>query len=658
MAIPLRRYEKQVKTSAETGARQISGSVASEMIGAAGASDMLVAKTFEALGEIGVKAYKDFNDRKDEAEITRINNEFLIDSAAYQNSLNKAQTFEEAEGLKKNFLQQQNAKSEGFNLSRKRKREAQLKFSNNLAQMEVAFADRVTKIELEKQNTAYSQARVNALNNGIYDTDQFTSAKEAYDYYTDKLVEAGIVSGAVGVEEKSNFDINRQRRIDLETNTFNAGVNEAVSNIRLSWAETEVKINEANMAGEKEAIYNEWRQGVNQSLAFDLSESEAAAAQEKIDSFLIAKDDFIQNAVSNRMKQHTIDSLQEQITEYLDDPDGDPELIDDVLNELQQLDPIKYNEEWKRKQSQQIVSAKDYRQFKLDLQQDILLARDNIIENTYDLSEADKQRALLLFEREVASAEKTILSEQNKIKTELWNKSRDGLLTEEEIETASQTQTYRGIEYNVISEQEKNNFLSQVQSTTSNEMDSRQFNRFNKELEQAIRKKANGEDFSLDVNTMYEILDTRDSKNKDKPLFSKNTILKGMEQIQKALFSDDPFSETDLTMDRNEAYLNGVSAITSVYQEQIELNMIKGDAETVRKMRTTIENWDAFIDDYYKENQTFPPAELQQQWFNNELGVLKNQNAVRKAMKIAYIQSGEGAFETFQEIQNETEEEE
>ena len=279
-----------------------------------------------------------------------------------------------------------------------------------------------------------------------------------------------------------------------------------------------------------------------------------------------------------------------------------------------------------------------------------IFSRQFILQN---FSEENINTAKRILDREMNAAEKTILSEQNKKRTELWNKSRDGLLTEEEIQTASQTQTYRGIEYSVISEQEKNTFLSAVQTTTSNEMDSTQFNRFNKELKQAIKKKANGEDFSLDVNAMYEILDTRDSKNKDKPLFSKNTILKGMEQIQKALFSDDPFSETDLSMDRNEAYLNGVSAITSVYQEQIELNMIKGDAETVRKMRTTIENWDAFIDDYYKENQTFPPAELQQQWFNNELGVLKNQNAVRKAMKIAYIQSGEGAFEAFQEIEEE-----
>ncbi len=58
MAISLKRYDRQVGVSAETGTQPISGGLASTMIQAAGVEDQLIGDAIGALGDAAVDCFE------------------------------------------------------------------------------------------------------------------------------------------------------------------------------------------------------------------------------------------------------------------------------------------------------------------------------------------------------------------------------------------------------------------------------------------------------------------------------------------------------------------------------------------------------------------------------------------------------------------------
>jgi len=78
MAISLKRYEPQVRVSAETGTQQISGAVASQMIAAAGSEFETLAKAAEGIQNVSsqyLALQEELKRKKEAAEKTLLNNE-------------------------------------------------------------------------------------------------------------------------------------------------------------------------------------------------------------------------------------------------------------------------------------------------------------------------------------------------------------------------------------------------------------------------------------------------------------------------------------------------------------------------------------------------------------------------------------------------------
>jgi hypothetical protein len=166
MAISLKRYDRQVGVSAETGTQAIGGGLASTMIQEAGLADQVAAQTFQMLGETGAEIYKDFQKRNDEAELARINKEFLIDSTAFQEQLELLNDEEDIAELSRHFTATQGEKINNFKLSPETKRQALISFDNNLAKQNVLVGSRILKLGLQKQDNNYLDQENTAISTG------------------------------------------------------------------------------------------------------------------------------------------------------------------------------------------------------------------------------------------------------------------------------------------------------------------------------------------------------------------------------------------------------------------------------------------------------------------------------------------------------------
>ena len=62
MAISLKRYERQVAPSAETGQKAITGGLASTLIEAAGSEDKIIANTIDAVSGLAGEYIKEKNE--------------------------------------------------------------------------------------------------------------------------------------------------------------------------------------------------------------------------------------------------------------------------------------------------------------------------------------------------------------------------------------------------------------------------------------------------------------------------------------------------------------------------------------------------------------------------------------------------------------------
>lgn len=166
MAISLKRYDRQVGVSAESGTQAISSGLASSLIEDAGLTDKIAAQTFKMLGEKGSEIYKDFQKRNDEVELARINKEFLIESTAYQDQLELLNDEQEILDLSNHFMISQKQKIDSFKLSPEVKRQALISFDNNLTKQGVLASSRILKIGIEKQDNKYLDDENTAIATG------------------------------------------------------------------------------------------------------------------------------------------------------------------------------------------------------------------------------------------------------------------------------------------------------------------------------------------------------------------------------------------------------------------------------------------------------------------------------------------------------------
>ncbi len=219
MAISLKRYDRQVGVSAETGTQPISGGLASAMIQEAGLADQVAAQTFQMLGETGAEIYKDFQERNDEAELARINREFLVDSTAFQEQLELINNEEEIAELSNYFKKTQQDKINNFKLSPETKRQALISFDNNLAKQDVLVGSRILKLGLEKQDRNFLDIENDSINGVL--REGFNSLEEQYDYANKQRVEIGSKTYDSYLSDKRSFAQKKyfkEMRSLLETN--------------------------------------------------------------------------------------------------------------------------------------------------------------------------------------------------------------------------------------------------------------------------------------------------------------------------------------------------------------------------------------------------------------------------------------------------------
>jgi len=207
MAISLKRYEPQVGVSAQTGTQAITGGLASSMIQQAGLADKIAADTFQMFGEAGVEIYKDFQKRNDEAEVARINKEFMIDSAAFQSQIEQISNEEDIQQLSLDFMSMQQQKMDAFKLSPQSREAVNKTFESNLAKQSVLVGSRILKVGLQNQDRTYLDIENDAINGVL--REGFDSLEEQFDYANKQRVDIGTKTYDSYLSEKRSFGQNR-----------------------------------------------------------------------------------------------------------------------------------------------------------------------------------------------------------------------------------------------------------------------------------------------------------------------------------------------------------------------------------------------------------------------------------------------------------------
>jgi len=205
MAISLKRYEPQVKVSAETGTQQISGAVASQMISAAGSEFETLAKA----ADIGSDIFNKLQEKKDEAEVARLNNEMETDSLAFKQQISEMNDDVEVNKFYSNWREKQVEKFNQNNLSRRVLKKAEISFNSYLDKVGISVQERAFNIIKEKADRSYFDLEDAAIR-GVLKTDpstgeMFTSREDQYNYAQDKLVDNGTLKYDTALKNKRNF---------------------------------------------------------------------------------------------------------------------------------------------------------------------------------------------------------------------------------------------------------------------------------------------------------------------------------------------------------------------------------------------------------------------------------------------------------------------
>jgi hypothetical protein len=644
MAISLKKYDRQVGVSAQTGTQAIGGGLASQLIQAEGAEDQLTAQTFEMLGKVGAEIYQDFQNKNDEAELSTFNNQYTIAQAQLESDISKLDNEEEINNLVTNFYTNQQINFDTLKLSKNARTEASLNFNNALAKNQVLVNTRIINAQNEKQNAAWVTGQINA-EDGIFDQGRFKTSQEANDYFVDKQREAGFINEAEAVKLKRDFLLNAKKRADLKATTFDAHVNEYELAVRKSWGETKLEIDKASTPKERQAIYDKWKESLstvandNDEVIF-LNEAEQQLANQKLSRLFVSADEFIETGVYQLEKQILIDSQEKVLTEFLGDNDAGL-TMEDVENSwaaLKEIDPTVYNEKYIRTQRSRVESGMSLKRFRADIAENFGEARRNFLEGKYKLDIDDTEDARKLLAEKENNFNNFVITQRNKTINDLRQRAKEDVssVTLDELKSLTQPQMYLGVEYQLLNpdSNEYRSIEAAITSTVSAETEGSAWEDFTQDKNDALQELIkNGFVSSGTLDDLYKRLSTT---TKGKPKYSRETVLNELEWINDNLlnvnFEDN--KETQL-------WANGLESIQEIFSNAYSGNPFLNNVEALKTLNESSQRWTEFFKTVIKDTGRPPSQELQKKWFQENMPQALNIGSVKRTLaRVGFIETG------------------
>jgi hypothetical protein len=642
MAISLKKYDRQVGVSAQTGTQAIGGGLASQLIQAEGAEDQLTAQTFEMLGKVGAEIYQDFQNKNDEAELSTFNNQYTIAQAQLESDISKLDNEEEINNLVTNFYTNQQINFDTLKLSKNARTEASLNFNNALAKNQVLVNTRIINAQNEKQNAAWVTGQINA-EDGIFDQGRFKTAQEANDYFVDKQREAGFVNEAEAVKLKRDFLLNAKKRADLKATTFDAHVNEYELAVRKSWGETKLEIDKASTPKERQAIYDKWKESLstvandNDEVIF-LNEAEQQLANQKLSRLFVSADEFIETGVYQLEKQILIDSQEKVLTEFLGDNDAGL-TMEDVENSwaaLKEIDPTVYNEKYIRTQRSRVQSGMSLKTLRADVAENFGKAKQNYLEGKYKLDSNDSETARKLIAEKENNFNTFVNREREQVVEDIFRRIEgdQSSFTLDELKSLTQPQMYLGVEYQLLSPDsgQYKAIEAIITSTVSAETKGDAWEEFTQDKNDALQELIkNGFVSSRTLDDLYGRLGTT---IKGKPKYSRETVLNELEWINDNLLTA-KFEDKKAI----QIWASGLEAIQEVFSDAYSGNPFLNNVEALKTLNENSQKWTKYIEGLMEKDPPEYPSETgQRKWFQENMPQALNISSVKRALaRAAYI---------------------
>lgn len=218
MAIPLRQYQPKIQTTAETGVRQLDANLEKAYVAEAGSEYKAVSQLFSAFGEQGMKALEEYQDRRDEAEILKLNRQFAEANQRLALDIENEQDAEAIQMRQRAWETETRNVFENSNLSRRAKRKVMASLEGNILKTNMEVSGRIAKLgrqlvdnELVDVEAAAERGElvINPAGNG---NDTFGSTTEQYEYAINKRIENGTLDYETGQNRITQFRATEQQR--------------------------------------------------------------------------------------------------------------------------------------------------------------------------------------------------------------------------------------------------------------------------------------------------------------------------------------------------------------------------------------------------------------------------------------------------------------
>lgn len=218
MAIPLRQYQPKIQTTAETGVRQLDANLEKAYVAEAGSEYKAVSQLFSAFGEQGMKALGEYQDRRDEAEILKLNRQFAEANQRLALDIENEQDAEAIQMRQRAWETETRNVFENSNLSRRAKRKVMASLEGNILKTNMEVSGRIAKLgrqlvdnELVDVEAAAERGElvINPAGNG---NDTFGSTTEQYEYAINKRIENGTLDYETGQNRITQFRATEQQR--------------------------------------------------------------------------------------------------------------------------------------------------------------------------------------------------------------------------------------------------------------------------------------------------------------------------------------------------------------------------------------------------------------------------------------------------------------
>lgn len=222
MAISLKRYTPQVNVSGEGTAVELSADLAAE---AASAGSRVMQSVAEGASEL----FNKIQEKKDEAEVARLNSEMETDSLAFKQQISEMNDDVEINKFYSSWREKQVEKFNQNNLSRRLLGKAEISFNSYLDKVGIGVQERTFNIVKENADRLYLDLEDAALNGQLQINpstgELFTSIEEQYDFANKSRVDLGTKTYDSFLSDSRSFEQNRyfkevQNRVATDINFF------------------------------------------------------------------------------------------------------------------------------------------------------------------------------------------------------------------------------------------------------------------------------------------------------------------------------------------------------------------------------------------------------------------------------------------------------